>query len=74
MAGRKTRKLGRKNMKKMQLLRTVVFVLCTTIATGALDAQEQGLINNAKTPHMKLKCVDFVDCQWTGGFWADIRM
>lgn len=55
----------------MKLTRIALFVLCTAIAIGPLDAQEQGLINNAKTPHMKLKCVNLIDCQWTDGFWAD---
>ncbi len=34
-------------------------------------SQELGIINNAKTPHMKLKCIDIDDCRWTEGFWAE---
>ncbi|WP_313790983.1 glycoside hydrolase family 127 protein [Flagellimonas algicola] len=31
----------------------------------------RGIINNTKSPHVKLKSIDIGDCQWTEGFWAD---
>lgn len=34
-------------------------------------AQTNGVINNSKTPHMKLKTINVDDCRWTEGFWAD---
>ena len=34
-------------------------------------AQDQGIINNAESPHVKLKSINIGDCRWTEGFWAD---
>ena len=34
-------------------------------------AQEQGIINNAQSPYVKLKSINIGDCKWTEGFWAD---
>lgn len=49
--------------------------LLTTLLIGsALNfsfAQEQGIINNSESPHVKLKAINFGDCEWTEGFWAD---
>lgn len=36
-----------------------------------VNAQEKGLINNSNTPNMELKSIDFEDCKWTDGFWAE---
>lgn len=36
-----------------------------------VNAQEKGIINNANTPYMQLKSIDFDDCKWTEGFWAE---
>lgn len=33
-------------------------------------AQEQGIINNAKSPYVKLKSINMGECIWTEGFWA----
>jgi len=38
---------------------------------GLAHAQEQGIVNNAQSPRVKLKSVNIGDCQWTSGFWAD---
>ena len=34
-------------------------------------AQEKGIINNARSPHVKLRSIDMGDCIWTEGFWAE---
>ncbi|QDV45468.1 Non-reducing end beta-L-arabinofuranosidase [Stieleria neptunia] len=39
--------------------------------TNVAQAQQRGVINNAESPHVKLKSIDIGDCQWTSGFWAD---
>ncbi|MDO6604578.1 glycoside hydrolase family 127 protein [Arenibacter palladensis] len=31
----------------------------------------KGIINNANSPHAKLKSIDIGDCRWTEGFWAE---
>ena len=36
-----------------------------------LFAQKNGIINNAESPHVKLKSINIGDCKWTEGFWAD---
>lgn len=47
-------------------------LLCLTIVTINWSyAQEHGIINNAASPHVKLKSVNIGDCTWTTGFWAD---
>lgn len=33
-------------------------------------AQHQGIINNASSPHVRLKSINLGDCRWTEGFWA----
>ncbi|VGO18526.1 glycoside hydrolase family 127 protein [Pontiella sulfatireligans] len=49
--------------------RTLIF--CGLMIAGMASAQQQGIINNADSPHVKLKSVNIGDCQWTDGFWAD---
>ena len=39
--------------------------------THVLTAQEKGIINNAKSPYVKLRSIDMGECVWTEGFWAD---
>ncbi len=41
------------------------------LAGAGLFAQTAGIINNANSPHVKLKSVNIGDCTWTEGFWAD---
>ncbi|TXG34681.1 glycoside hydrolase family 127 protein [Seonamhaeicola maritimus] len=52
-------------MKKIVITSALVFVMGTSFA------QKLGVINNAESPNMKLKTVDFDDCVWTDGFWAE---
>jgi DUF1680 family protein len=47
------------------------WILCLAAFTGLSMAQQQGIINNAESPHVKLKSVNIGDCRWTEGFWAD---
>lgn len=47
----------------------ITFIACLTV--HLLTAQQQGIINNAASPHVALKSIDFGDCTWTEGFWAD---
>ncbi|RKR14346.1 hypothetical protein CLV91_0421 [Maribacter vaceletii] len=49
-------------------------VLLVAIAIAMLQAsygQEKAVLNNSKTPYMRLKTIDINDCQWIDGFWAD---
>ena len=52
-------------MKKLVILSIAAFFATT------LFAQEHGIINNANSPHVKLKSIDLGDCIWTDGFWAE---
>ncbi len=52
-------------MKKLIILLLGVFALHIS------NAQTYGIINNANSPHVKLKSVNMGDCVWTEGFWAD---
>lgn len=38
---------------------------------GNTFAQEKGLVNNSKSPFIKLQSVNMGDVKWTDGFWAD---
>ncbi len=52
-------------MKKLIILSYCIFLINLGFA------QEHGIINNAKSPNVKLKSIDIGDCHWTEGFWAD---
>ena len=52
-------------MKKLTTL-----LICLSLA-GPVLAQEQGIINNSESPHVKLKSINIGDCRWTSGFWAN---
>ena len=52
----------------MKKLLVVVGAICVA---HLCHAQEQGIINNAESPHVKLRSINIGDCQWTSGFWAD---
>lgn len=39
------------------------------IATSTLHAR--AVTNNSESPHVRLKSLNYGDCQWTTGFWAD---
>ncbi|WP_083631270.1 glycoside hydrolase family 127 protein [Labilibacter marinus] len=48
-----------------------VLVFCGILMVQFTNAQEKGIINNSKSPHVKLKSIDLGDCKWTEGFWAE---
>lgn len=50
---------------------TLLPLLCGTLLSLSVSAQEYGIINNSKSPNVKLKSIDMGDCVWTNGFWAD---
>lgn len=52
-------------------MKSMTFILCCTMAANLAQAQQRGIINNAQSPHVKLKSINISDCQWTEGFWAD---
>lgn len=52
-------------MKKLAL------VLFGFLGISLSNAQEQGIINNAESPHVTFRSVNYGDCRWTEGFWAD---
>ncbi len=52
-------------------MKRLALVVCSICMTQLSYAQEQGIINNANSPHVALKSVDIGDCQWTAGFWAN---
>jgi DUF1680 family protein len=49
----------------------LIVMLCSLTFLSQSHAQQQGIINNAESPHAKLKSINIGDCQWTSGFWAD---
>ena len=46
-------------------------LLYVTLISTLCHAQRRGIINNAKSPHVKMRSVNIGDCQWTKGFWGD---
>ncbi len=52
-------------------MQRLLIIICSMAMTSVVCAQQQGIINNSQSPHVKLKSVDIGDCQWTAGFWAD---
>jgi len=52
-------------------MKKCIIVLCSVFMMNLSFAQEQGIINNAESPHVKLKSINIGDCRWTSGFWAD---
>jgi len=46
-------------------------LLAGLLLAGLLHAQERGEINNAHSPHVKLRSINLGDCRWTGGFWGE---
>jgi uncharacterized protein len=53
------------------MIKQIVTLLCCLFLRQLAFAQEQGIVNNAKSPHVTLKSINIGDCQWTSGFWAD---
>lgn len=54
-----------------RLMRRLIAVVCSVCMIGVSYGQERGIINNSRSPHVKLKSIDIGDCRWTSGFWAD---
>jgi len=52
-------------------MKIIVLFFFAFIMLSSLLAQNQGIINNAKSPHVTLRSIDIGDCIWTEGFWAD---
>ncbi|GJM64259.1 glycoside hydrolase family 127 protein [Persicobacter diffluens] len=48
-----------------------IFTLFLLIFNFTLFAQEKAIINNSDSPNIVFKSVNFGDCHWTEGFWAD---
>ncbi len=48
-----------------------MFFLFSMLLLPHVYAQEQGIVNTANSPHVKLKSINIGDCRWTSGFWAD---
>lgn len=55
-------------MKPRQLLLSAFLLI-----SGAISAvtNAQALVDDGKSPHIRLKSVDFTSVQWTKGFWGD---
>ena len=49
----------------------LVFFVCSLFIINLSYSQEHGIINNADSPHAIFKSVDFGDCRWTEGLWAN---
>ena len=45
-----------------------IIFICFVLIALASTAQEQGIINNSKSPYVKLKSINIGDCRWTDGF------
>lgn len=37
----------------------------------SLHAHNKAIIANSESPFVKLHAINFGDCQWTKGFWAE---
>ena len=52
-------------------MKTSILIACSLIISCFGYAQQQGIINNSQSKHVKLKSINIEDCQWTDGFWAE---
>lgn len=52
-------------------MKNLIIIMALLFVANSTSAQKQGIINNANSPHVKLKSINIGDCQWTEGFWAD---
>ncbi|MGQ1910854.1 glycoside hydrolase family 127 protein [Marinifilum sp. RC60d5] len=52
------------------MTKKLLLIACGVTLLFSSYAQENGIINNAKSPYVKLKSIDMGDCVWTDGFWA----
>ncbi|WP_101262993.1 glycoside hydrolase family 127 protein [Labilibaculum filiforme] len=53
------------------MIKRLLFIACGITFLFSGQAQEKGIINNAKSSYVKLKSIDMGDCVWTDGFWAE---
>ena len=56
---------------KTRLMKKRIVILFSIFMINLSYAQIHGIINNAESPHVKLKSINIGDCRWTSGFWAD---
>jgi len=54
-----------------ELMKRLMILICAICMMNVSYAQQQGITNNAQSPHVKLKSINIGDCEWTSGFWAD---
>lgn len=52
-------------------MKKFIFIIVGMLLFSLSHAQEQGILNTSKSPHVKLKSINMGDCVWTEGFWAD---
>lgn len=52
-------------------MNTRSLLACGMLLAQLSQAQQQGISNNAESPHVTLRSIDIGDCRWTEGFWAD---
>ena len=52
-------------------MKKAALVIISFLTVYFTSAQQHGIINNAESPHVKLKSINMGDCKWTEGFWAD---
>lgn len=52
-------------------MRRIVLVGIGALALQGSWAERAGIIDNARSRHVKLRSVGIGDCRWTEGFWAD---
>lgn len=52
-------------------MKKLVFIAICAFFVQSSIAQQHGIINNSKSPYVKLKSIDLGDCVWTEGFWAE---
>lgn len=58
-------------LNDMSLIKKYTLSLIALCALSVAQGQDQGIVNNTTSPHVKLKSIDIGDCRWTEGFWAD---
>lgn len=52
-------------------MKNISIVIFSVLVVNFCFAQEQGIINNANSPYVKLKSINMGECVWTEGFWAE---
>lgn len=49
----------------------VIAAACALLGVSISQAQDRGIINTSKSPHVAMRSINIGDCRWTGGFWGD---